>query len=72
LGDGELTFRLRSSMFKVNEQYVPIFINYTKFTINTVEVIEEDTAADHNHPIVYTKKVRCGEEVKVHIEWVPC
>ena len=72
LDDGELTLRLRSTLFKVNEQKVPIFINYTKFIVNGNDVIEEDKAVDHDHPIVYNKKVKCGEEVKVHIEWTPC
>ena len=69
---GELTFKLRSMFFKVNDQKVPIFINYTKFLINDEEILEVNKAADHDHPVIHTKKVKHGEKVKVHVEWTPC
>ena len=56
LDDGDLTFRLRSIHFKVNNRKVPIFINYTKFLVNDDEIIEENIAADHIH----VKKGECG------------
>ena len=72
LDSGDLTFRLRSILFKVNNQKVPIFINYTSFIVNGREFLSENKFVDHDHPIIYDKKVEFGEVVDVHIEWEPC
>ncbi len=72
LGYGDLELRLRGVMFRLNNQRIPIYINYTKFQVNGEDIIEEDKIVEHNTPIVYTKKVDYGDVVKVHIEWLPC
>ena len=72
LGYGDLALRLRGVMFRLNNQRIPIYINYTKFQVNGEDIIEEDKIVEHNTPIVYTKKVDYGDVVKVHIEWLPC
>lgn len=70
--DGELSFRLRGVFHKVKNLRIPIYINYTMFKINDKNILNKNKMVDHNHPIVYNKKVKYGEIVKVHIEWTPC
>ena len=72
LDDGDLSLKLRGVSFKMGNQRIPIFINYTKFIVNDEDIIGDNTVVDHNHPFIYNKNVENGEMVKVHIEWTPC
>ena len=72
LDDGDLSLKLRGVSFKMGNQRIPIFINYTKFIVNDDDIIGDNTVVDHNHPFIYNKNVENGEMVKVHIEWTPC
>ena len=70
--DGELTLKLRGVFLRINDQRIPIYINYTKCLINGEEILKENKMVDHDHPINFTKKVKANETLKVHIEWTPC
>ena len=71
IGDGDLDIKLRGVDRKLNKQRVPIYINFTKFLVNDESVMDEEQIVFHNNPVIHSKKVKNGEIVKVHVEWLP-
>jgi hypothetical protein len=73
-GDGEyLNLIFRAEDFRDFERNrLPIYINYKKILINDEVILDNDRITWHNDPIKYNLKVEQGENVKVHVEWLPC
>lgn len=68
---GTFSIKLRGINNKVNGEYSPIYIDYTKFIVNDNEILEKNRIVDHNHPVSFDKPVEEEEIISVHIEWLP-
>ena len=72
IGDGILNIHLRSSDIRNDdEDQVPIYINYTKLTINDNIIFNENKVVWHNNPYIYQMNVKNDELIKLTIEWTP-
>ena len=70
-GDGELQIYLRSNDHRLNNQRVPIYINYTKLLINNENILTENTIANHDIPFIYKSAVKDKQKITVYVEWMP-
>lgn len=71
VGDGDLDIKLRGVDRKYKKQRIPIYINYTKFLVNDKSVMENNNVVFHDKPFIHSKKVKNGEIIKIHVEWLP-
>ena len=70
-GDGELQIYFRSNDHRLNNQRVPIYINYTKLLINNENILTENTIANHDIPFIYKSSVKDKQKITVYVEWMP-
>lgn len=70
-GDGELQIYLRSNDHRLNNQRVPIYINYTKLLINNENILTENAIANHDIPFIYKSSVKDKQKITVYVEWMP-
>jgi hypothetical protein len=72
IGDGELSIKLRgvNASDKNNKRY-PVYIDYTKLSINGEDIIKENTLVWHDEPFSYEMPVADGEILTIHLEWMP-
>lgn len=70
-GDGELQIYLRSNDHRLNNQRVPIYINYTKLLINNENILTENAVANHDIPFIYKSSVKDKQKITVYVEWMP-
>ena len=71
VGDGDLDIKLRGVDRRLDNQRVPIYIIFTQFLVNDESVMRGKKTLWHNTPLTHSKKVKDGEIVKVHVEWLP-
>ena len=70
--EGKLSVSLRSIYFKgLDNKIFPIYLDFTNFSINDKVIFNNSEVVWHNKPYRYSKKVKDGEIVKLHIEWLP-
>lgn len=72
INDGELNIRLRSRDLKDrNQKRFPVFIDYTKCTINGEEFLEDSSLVTHGKPYLITRPVKDSEILDICLEWKP-
>ena len=72
INEGKLQLFIRSIDFKDdNGVRIPIYIDFTKFTLNEKNIIRKNKVVWHNEPYVYEKMVKDNEIFKAHLEWQP-
>lgn len=72
VNDGKLVILLRGK--EVKDEYgkrLPVYIQYTSFKINNMNITQKKFVASHDKPFKFEKKVKNGEELKIEIEWEP-
>ena len=70
--DGDLNVFLRGlDMHEANDnkKRIPVWIDYTKMTVNGETVFDTVQPICHDKPYRYTKKVVDGEKLTLHLEW---
>lgn len=72
INDGELKIYLRGIDFRdKNGKRFPVYIDYTKFSVNNESLIDGNELTWHDEPYIFSKLVRDSEIVEIHIEWMP-
>lgn len=72
INDGELIINLKTKDIKdINNNRFPIYMDFTKFIINDVPLINNHTTITHDDSFVFRKSVRNLEIVDIHLEWLP-
>lgn len=72
INDGNLKIWLRSQDFRDKENnYIPIFIDFTKLKINGIDYIEERKHITHDNYYVVEMKVHDSDIITIEIEWLP-
>ena len=56
---------------KDNSKRIPIWIDYTKLTINSKTIFDKITPAWHDKAYNHSIDVKANEEVKIQVEWLP-
>lgn len=70
INDGELIINLRGIDFRdSNREKFPIYIDFTKFTINDEAYVSEHTLVTHDKNYRITKDVKDSEILNIHVEW---
>lgn len=70
--DGNLKITLRGKDVRnADNKRVPVYINYTDFTVDDENIVQDGKIVWHDEPFAYTKKVKNGQIVKLHLEWNP-
>ena len=72
--DGQVSLWLRGVDKRNPEdksKRIPYWIDYTKLIVNDKKIFDEIIPAWHDKPYEYTMEVKAGEEIKVHVEWLP-
>lgn len=69
-GSGQLRTDLRGIDFRLKDNTrFPIWICYTKFSVNGVPVLKEPVCVCHDMPYTHSQKVSDGEELVLDLEW---
>lgn len=72
INDGTLKIELRGIDYRdKNKKRVPIYINYTNFSVNNKTIIKEDTLTCHDNEFSYKQKVSNEDIINIHVEWTP-
>lgn len=73
IGTGNLLIKLRGVDFrdKFNNR-IPIYINYTKFSVNGIELLDDDILTWHDKPFIYSENIEMSKILDIHIEWCAC
>ena len=71
IGNGELYLTLRGKDFRVNNQRVPIYINYTKFKVNGIDILNEDLLIWHDKSYTFKLLVKNNDYVNISLAWKP-
>lgn len=72
INDGNLKIFLRSMYFKgTGKKMFPIYIDFTRFTVNNKEIFDTSEVVWHNEPFIYTQEVKNNEILELHMEWLP-
>lgn len=72
INDGKLIIWLRGIDIRdKNNHRFPIFINYTEFTVNNQNILEEDVLVSHDSPFIFSKNVFDSEIINIHLKWRP-
>lgn len=70
LDDNDINLALRGPDKRdENNQFVPVWVKYTSFTVNGKEILPEAVELWHNKPFRHTINAKAGEEYKIHAEW---
>lgn len=73
IGTGELFIRLRGVDFRDKfDNRIPIYINYSKFSINGVELLKENELTWHDEPFIHIETIELSNILDIHIEWSAC
>lgn len=73
-GDGILNIRLRGVDYKIphNNNRLPIFINYSRFSVDSEELIGSDAKiVSHDTPFYFKKQIKDGQIVSINLNWSP-
>lgn len=69
---GEFSLFLRGvDVRDVNGERIPIWIDYTKLTINDQVILAKTTAVSHDKRFKHAMKVQDGDVVLIHAAWEP-
>ena len=72
INDGVLKISLRSKyVTDKNKKNFPIFLDYTKFTVNNEDILNKNTLIHCFKPYIYKKNVKNSEIIDLIIEWLP-
>ena len=72
LNKGKVNFKLRSINCKdKNNEDFPIFIDYTKFIINDLSIIDEPKLSSYDNYFEFEMDVEDSQILDIHIEWNP-
>lgn len=72
INDGKIKISLKGKYFRgKNKQIFPVYIDYTKLTINNQTIFDESKVVWHNTPYIHKQLVKNDEILDVHIEWNP-
>lgn len=71
INGGELKTAIRGIHYKINSEIIPIYVKFTKLTINGEDLISNDAVVWHNNPLRFKRNVKDGEIIRIHAEWVP-
>ena len=72
--DGQLNLFLKGLDVRTPEDIskrTPYCIDYTKLMVNEKTIFDKLTPAHHDNHYFYNMEVKAGEEVKIHVEWLP-
>lgn len=73
IGTGPLSIKLRGIDFRDKfDNRIPIYINYTKFSINGFELLNEEKLTWHDEPFTHIENIELSKILDLHIEWNPC
>lgn len=70
-GNGELIISLKSNDHRLNGKRIPIYITYTRFSINDENIVSNPIMTDHDHPFTYKLNVEDNQEIEIYLEWLP-
>ena len=72
VNDGELKIILRSKYTRdINKKNFPIYIDYTKFAVNSEEILGKDKLIHCFHPHIYKQYVQNNDIIEFEINWLP-
>ena len=72
MNSGKLKIVLRSRFSRdKNKIKFPIYIDYTKLTVNDKVIFDENKLLWHDKPYIHKQDVNDGEIIKIDIEWLP-
>lgn len=72
INDGDLKITLRSKYITdKNKKNFPIYLDYTKFKVNNINIINKNTLIHCFKPYIYKKTVKNNEIIDLIIEWLP-
>ncbi len=73
VNDGFFKLGLRGIDFKdKTKKRVPVYIDYTKFTVNGETIFDSRLSICHDKPYSYTKEnVKNDDILDIHLEWEP-
>lgn len=72
INDGLLEIYLKGMDIRdKNNKNLPIYIDYTKLTINNEDYLKNNVLVSHDKPFKIEKNVKNGEIIKLYIEWLP-
>ena len=70
VNDGELAVTLRGIDFRDDyDNRIPVYVKYTKLTIDGEDVIENPAFVWHDKPLVHKIDVNDGQDVDIFVEW---
>lgn len=70
--DGKLDISLKGKDVRdKNRNRFPVYIDYSEFTVNGAKILKENILTWHDKPYVYSKNVKNGEEITIHVAWKP-
>ncbi len=70
--DGKLDISLKGKDVRdKNRNRFPVYIDYSEFTVNGAKILKENILTWHDKPYVYSKNVKNGEEITIHVTWKP-
>lgn len=67
--DGILDISLRGPDVRISGERVPSHVNFTKFKVNSENILNETTTVSHDNLYLYRKEVNDGEILSLHFEW---
>lgn len=71
IGTGELYLTLRGVDFRVNNERIPIYINYTKFKVNGIDILKENKLICHDKSYTIKLPVKNNDYVRISMSWTP-
>lgn len=71
IGNGELYLTLRGIDFRVNNERVPIYINYTQFRVNGIDILKNNELICHDKSYTFKLTVKNNDYVSISLNWVP-
>ena len=71
-GNGKIRFELRG-IDKKNDrkERIPVWIDYTRFSVDGKELLKNPTSAWHDRPHVVSVDVKDGTVIEIYYEWEP-
>ena len=67
--DGVLDVALRGPDVRLSGKRVPSYVNYTNLVVNGETILNETITVHHDDSYIYSKNVKDGELMELHIEW---
>lgn len=72
IGDGDLVVNFRGIDFRDSlRNRIPLFVDYYNIVIDDEVILNHSRISWHDNSFDYTKKVKDGQTVNMHVEWSP-